>query len=173
MIKYFVYLILISFIFAEFPTEPNVLAEKFSGEWWSLMFNPTILEAGCYCQKTLNTLKDAVNKVSEVVDTCRLWGYSYLTIHSPLSISTPVDETGSKLSQVSMGGLVKAKYYIFKIVGDYEYALTGTPDGKLLWILSRNPQFNEQIVKELTNYAVSIGINTSKLEKTNQTCGKY
>jgi apolipoprotein D and lipocalin family protein len=62
-----------------------------------------------------------------------------------------------------------ADYYILELdTTNYQYALIGSSTPNYLWILSRTPQMDEQIFKELTSKAKALGYNLGKLEKVDQ-----
>ncbi|MBN1864580.1 MAG: lipocalin family protein [Victivallales bacterium] len=66
--------------------------------------------------------------------------------------------------KVSFFGPFYGKYIIFGLDhGDYRHALVCGPSKSYLWILSRIPALDKQILDELLEKASAAGFNTSKL----------
>ncbi|XP_027901736.1 temperature-induced lipocalin-1-like isoform X3 [Vigna unguiculata] len=63
---------------------------------------------------------------------------------------------------------VVGDYWVLFLDQDYQYALIGQPSRKYLWILSRKPDLDEEIYKELVEKAKEEGYDVSKLQKTPQ-----
>jgi apolipoprotein D and lipocalin family protein len=59
-------------------------------------------------------------------------------------------------------------YWILELGKDYEYVLVGDESRKYLWILSRTPQMDEVVYKELLDRARDKGFDISKLERNPQ-----
>lgn len=57
-------------------------------------------------------------------------------------------------------------YWVLAVEGDYAYALVGTPDRKNLWLLSRHPAADEEVVALLLQYAQHLGFDTRRVELT-------
>ncbi|KAF8033786.1 hypothetical protein BT93_C0139 [Corymbia citriodora subsp. variegata] len=94
-----------------------------------------------------------------------------------------VEGTAYKADPSSDEAKLKVKFYvpprlpIFPVVGDYwvlyldaEYqnAVVGQPDRKLLWILSRKSHIDDKIYNQLVQKAIDEGYDVSKLIKTPQ-----
>lgn len=63
----------------------------------------------------------------------------------------------------------RGDYWVLKIDENYETVLVGGPDKKYMWILSRSPQPQPEVVQEYLDYAESIGYDLSDVIKTKQT----
>lgn len=63
----------------------------------------------------------------------------------------------------------RGDYWILKIDEDYQTVLVGEPGRKYMWVLSRNSQPNETVVKEYLDYAKSVGYDLADVIKTKQT----
>lgn len=61
-----------------------------------------------------------------------------------------------------------APYYIIALDKDYQFALVGSPSRKYLWILCREKQLEENIMKELLENAEKLGFNTKLVVQTAQ-----
>lgn len=75
--------------------------------------------------------------------------------------------TNAKL-KVSFFWPFSADYWILELGKDYEFAVVGEESRKYLWILSRTPQMDEGVYKELLKRVQSKGFDISKLEKVPQ-----
>jgi apolipoprotein D and lipocalin family protein len=57
-------------------------------------------------------------------------------------------------------------YWILDLGPNYEYAVVGSPDRDYLWILSRTPQLDEQLVQRLLSEMSQRGFATDKMIRT-------
>jgi apolipoprotein D and lipocalin family protein len=73
----------------------------------------------------------------------------------------------------------KLKVYFFPLFGadyfildldqeNYKYALVGSSSMNYLWILSRTPQMHPELYRQLTEKAISLGYDISKIEMVPQ-----
>ena len=63
----------------------------------------------------------------------------------------------------------RGDYWVLKIDDDYQTVLVGEPRRKYMWVLSRNPQPDQAVVKEYLDYAQSVGYDLSDVIHTKQT----
>lgn len=73
----------------------------------------------------------------------------------------------SKL-KVSFFWIFYGDYFVLELDEDYQWAIVGSNTDKYLWILSRNPQMDDQLYSKLLNQLQARGYNTSKLIKVVQ-----
>jgi lipocalin len=59
-------------------------------------------------------------------------------------------------------------YWILELGKDYEYAVVGEESRRYLWILSRAPQMDDAVYKEIIKRVEDKGFEISKLEKNPQ-----
>lgn len=57
----------------------------------------------------------------------------------------------------------KAAYWILRIDEDYRHALVGTPERKYLWILSRSPNMDDDVLQSYIDSAQAQGYDTANL----------
>lgn len=62
--------------------------------------------------------------------------------------------------------LVWGDYWILKLDRDYQVALVGTPNRKYLWVLSRAPQLDPDLLQAELDYARTLGFDVDKVELT-------
>lgn len=73
----------------------------------------------------------------------------------------------SKL-KVSFFWIFYGDYFVLELDDDYQWAIVGSNTDKYLWILSRNPQMDDELYLELLNKLKARGYDTSKLIKVEQ-----
>jgi apolipoprotein D and lipocalin family protein len=75
--------------------------------------------------------------------------------------------TNAKL-KVSFFWPFAADYWIIELGKDYEHAVVGDASRKYLWILSRTPQMDGSVYKDLLERSRQKGFDISRLEKNPQ-----
>jgi lipocalin len=79
----------------------------------------------------------------------------------------PNSSMPSKL-KVSFFWIFYGDYFVLELDENYQWAIVGSKTDKYLWILSRNPQMDDQLYSKLLNKLQARGYNTSKLIKVVQ-----
>jgi apolipoprotein D and lipocalin family protein len=75
-----------------------------------------------------------------------------------------VNDTDQGYLRVSFFGPFYGSYIVFELDHEnYQYSLISGPDKSYLWILSRTPTLNENIIKILLARATAAGFDTSEL----------
>lgn len=75
-----------------------------------------------------------------------------------------VDDTDSGYLKVSFFGPFYGSYIIFGLDRkNYQYAFVSGPDTSYLWLLSRTPELDKEIVDKFVKDAQQLGFDTSKL----------
>jgi len=78
------------------------------------------------------------------------------------------DETKGYL-KVSFFGPFYGSYVVFEIDQEgYEYAFVSGPNTSYLWLLSRTPQLQKEIIEKFKRISKELGFDTSKLIFVNQ-----
>ena len=62
--------------------------------------------------------------------------------------------------------LVWGDYWILKLDRDYQVALVGTPNRQYLWVLSRAPRLDDELLQAELDYARTLGFDVDKVELT-------
>ncbi len=136
--------------------------EKYLGKWYEIAHLPARFQEGCSETTATYALMD--NGTISVLNECKING----KIKKAKGKAKVVDKaTGAKL-KVTFFWPFYGDYWILRLGNNYEYSVVGTPDRKYLWILSRTPQINSELLSELIDFAKSKGFETSKLIKTSQ-----
>ena len=75
-----------------------------------------------------------------------------------------VDGTDKGYLKVSFFGPFYGAYIVVELDHDnYQYSLVSGPNKSYLWILSRTPEMNPEVLKRLLGKAASLGFETDKL----------
>jgi apolipoprotein D and lipocalin family protein len=81
-----------------------------------------------------------------------------------------VDGSGNAKLRVQFFWPFRGDYWIIDLAPDYTFAVVGDPSRKYLWILSRTPQMDEALYREIVDRTAGKGFDVSKLVRTDQTC---
>lgn len=156
----------------ELKVVPNVNLEKYSGTWYEIARLPNKFQNKCagYVTATYKLLDDG--RIS-VINKCKKEDGSFIEAQG---IAKLADKNGpnTKLKVrfapaiLSFLPFVWGDYWIIELAEDYSYAVIGEPKRNYLWILSRKPNIDSLIYKELLSKIKSHGYDISKLIKTQQ-----
>lgn len=103
----------------------------------------------------------------EVVNTCRkgsLDGAQDVAIGTA-RIADP--DTNAKL-RVRFFGPFEGDYWIIELDDQYQYAVVGEPSRSYLWILSRTPQLDQNIIDGILQRLPDLDYDPDRLEFTPQ-----
>ena len=65
--------------------------------------------------------------------------------------------------------VARGDYWVLKLDENYQTVLVGEPKRKYMWILSRDPQLDKNVVNEYLQYARAVGYDLSDVIHTKQT----
>jgi apolipoprotein D and lipocalin family protein len=141
---------------------PNVDLQKYSGEWFEIAKFPAFFESNCYKPKARYSLND--DGSLHVVNTCHKNGANGKLIKTEATAFVTDPSTNAKLKlKFNRFPFITGDYEIIDLGSDYEYAMVGTSNRKYLWILSRLPQLEVYLIKDLLYKASAMGFDTSRL----------
>lgn len=66
----------------------------------------------------------------------------------------------------------RGDYWILKLDDDYQTVLVGEPKRKYMWVLSRDPQLDKNVLNQYLDYAKTVGFNLDDVIYTKQTATK-
>jgi len=150
-------------------TVENVDIQKYLGKWYEIALLPNSFEEGCHCTTAEYALIDSTT--IKVVNTCNQ-DSSTGEIDQANGKAFVVDGSNNSKLKVQFFWPFKGDYWILELGADYEYALVGSPSREYLWILSRTPKLDENIINRLKSIAEKKGFDTSKMIYTDQSCYK-
>ncbi|CAA9321939.1 MAG: hypothetical protein AVDCRST_MAG56-6962 [uncultured Cytophagales bacterium] len=151
------------------PTAPLVDLTQYMGEWFEVARLPVSYEENCVGTKAIYTMQPDGSVA--ILNTCHKGG-----LDGPLKTAkgkaTVADRQSKSKLKVSFFWPFTGDYYILEVGNGYEYALVGEPSRKNLWILSRTPQMELQLLHNLVGKAQRLGFDTGRLIYTQQPGGR-
>ncbi len=146
------------------PTANSVDIGRFIGKWYAVSLLQQRFTRNCLGQTAEYSIRSE-NSIN-VLNTCLKKDNKIETIKGKAVVANP--KTNAELI-VTFDNFftrlfrVKGDYNVIKIDEGYENLIVGSKDRKSLWIMSRTPNMDEEVLKEYTAYAKSIGFNTDEL----------
>lgn len=151
---------------APLPTATSVDLARYTGTWYEIARLPMWFQRHCVDSKAIYTSRPdgAVGVHNEcVTDT---GGLDQID-----GVATVVDsKTNARLTVVFdnffarlFGSSREGNYWIIELDSDYRTSVVGTPDRRLLWILSRTPQLDDVTYQRLVERARQLGFSVSDL----------
>jgi apolipoprotein D and lipocalin family protein len=147
------------------PTVPLVDLDRYQGTWYEIVRLPLSWENKCASNVTATYTLRPDGKMT-VLNQCRKKDGTETATTGTAEVATG-DGSNSKL-KVSFFWPVKGHYWILDLDPDYNWALSGTPNLANLWVLSRTPQLEQDILDRLIDHASRLGFNTTKIAYTPQ-----
>lgn len=137
----------------------SVDIERYAGKWYEIARYPNTFERNCVGVTAEYSLRDD-GKIS-VLNTCyeETLDGAMRTIEGS---ARTVDATNAKL-KVSFFGPFEGDYWILDLDEDYTYAVVGAPNRRFLWILSRTPELDEDLLDEIREWLPSLGFDPDRL----------
>ncbi|TWW10504.1 membrane protein [Planctomyces bekefii] len=145
-------------------TVPYVDLERYLGLWYEIASFPQSFQEGCVATTAHYSLKP--NGKIAVRNQCRMD-----SLQGPLKTANGtarvVDrETNAKL-KVTFFWPFSGNYWIIDLDPDYQWAVVGDPTREYLWILSRHPELDDELYREITERLTSEqGYDVSRLRRT-------
>ena len=135
---------------------------RYAGRWYEIARLPNRFEKKCADSVTATYTLRSDGKV-DVVNRCRKANGEFTTAKGKARIADK--KTNAKL-KVTFFWPFYGDYWILDLGPDYQYAVVGSPDRDYLWILSRTPQFDEQLYQQLVEKMAARGFETEKMIRT-------
>jgi len=139
---------------------PYVDLKRYLGKWYEIAHLPARFQKDCTDTTATYTLAD--DGSISVLNECRRNG----KVRRAKGKAKVVDKTSGAKLKVTFFWPFSADYWIIDLGTDYEYAVVGTPNRKYLWILSRTPQMDDDLLAQLLESVKSKGFDVNKLIKT-------
>ena len=146
----------------ELQTVNAVDLSRYAGRWYEIARLPNRFEKKCADSVTATYTLRSDGKV-EVVNRCRKENGKYTTATGKAKV---VDKKTNAKLKVTFFWPFYGDYWILDLGPNYEYAVVGAPDRDYLWILSRTPQLDEQLVQRLLSNMATRGFATDKMIRT-------
>ncbi|WP_111858538.1 lipocalin family protein [Acinetobacter sp. CFCC 10889] len=150
----------------DIPTVKKVDINKYAGQWHEIARKPLYFQKVCDYNVTANySLNDKGNVV--VDNKCFSKDGKLNQSIGEAFVKNPPQN--SKLKVTFLPKLVRwlpvgrGDYWILKLDENYQTALVGSPNKKYLWVLSRDPNIDQQILNEYLDYAKTLGFDLSDI----------
>ena len=142
------------------PVVASVDVDRYLGTWFEIARADHSFERNCQGVSAFYERRD--DGMIRVINRC--WEGS---LDGELDVANGrariVDtETNAKL-EVSFFGPFFGDYWIVELAEDYSWAVISEPEGRYLWILSREPQMVPETLEARLAYLQSLGFNTEGL----------
>jgi len=151
----------------DLQTVENVDLQCYMGKWYEIVSFPQRFQKGCHCTTAEYELTD--KGYVRVINTCRKDSPSGKISQASGKAFLVEGSNNSKL-KVQFFWPFKGNYWIIDLAEDYSYAVVGDPSRKYLWILSRTPQMDPDLYREIVGRAEQKGFDISRLLVTDQSC---
>lgn len=143
----------------DLATVSSVDLEKYAGKWYDIASFPQRFQKGCENTTATYTLTDkgyviVENRCKKQEENSYIKGKAFVQ-----------KNTGNAKLKVQFFWPFRGKYWIIELDKNYQYAVVGHPNRKYLWILSREPQMDNALFKELLKKIESKGFDINKIEK--------
>lgn len=122
-------------------TVQRIDLERYSGLWYEVARFSNDFQVGCSESTAYYTLLK--NGELSVTNSCR-FGIAR-AIKEVSGRAWVADPSSNARLKVSFFWPFRGDYWIIELGSNYEYAVVGTPDRRLLWVLSRTPHLDEQV----------------------------
>lgn len=149
----------------ELRTVSRVDLNRYTGVWYEIAKYPNRFERKCARDVSATYTLRPDGKI-EVVNACTESDGKRRVAKGTAKIADKV--SNSKL-RVTFFWPFYGNYWIIDLDSDYRWVVVGDPDRKYLWILSRTPQMDDALYREITSRLPEKGYDPAKLEKMTQT----
>lgn len=137
---------------------------SYQGRWHEIMRYPNRFEEGC-ADVTADYALRADGRVA-VTNTCVRDGETSTAEGVARRTGEATLEVRFAPAWLSWLPPVWGDYWVLHVKGDYEAALVGSPDGKYLWVLARQPVLPDETLTRMRAEAEARGYDASALVLT-------
>ena len=149
----------------EVKTVDYVDLNKYLGAWYEIASFPQRFQKGCYCTKAVYSLRS--NGKVDVVNSCKKNGPSG-KLKVAKGYANVTDKKSNSKLRVTFFWPFFGDYWIIGLDSiNYKWAVVSNPDRDTLWILSRTPVLEKNMLQQALATAVAQGLDLSKLEYGN------
>jgi len=152
----------------EAPLEvvPSVDLNRYSGKWYEIARLPNRFQRDCSGTVTATYTLLPDGKI-QVLNQCASTGGKNKSARGTARL-VGGKEPNTKL-KVSFFWPFSGDYWIIDLDPDYRWAVVGEPRRRYLWVLSREPQMDEETYRGIVERAAAKGFDVSQLIRTPQT----
>jgi apolipoprotein D and lipocalin family protein len=144
-------------------TVVSVDLQRYLGKWYEIASYPAWFQKGC----TAATAEYALlpNGRIRVVNRCRKGDPDGPVKEAEGQAEVVDQQTNAKL-KVWFFWPFKGDYWIIDLDENYQWAVVGEPSRKYLWILSRTPEMDNALYRQITAELPAKGYDAQKLHRT-------
>jgi apolipoprotein D and lipocalin family protein len=146
------------------PTK-RVDLNSYLGRWYEIARYEASFQKGCEFVTANYSLKP--DGRIKVINSCRR-SNSAAKEESVTGEAYVIEGSGNTKLRVSFFWPFYGNYWILDYDPMYEWAIVGEPEGRYLWLLSRDPVPSDEKQKAIISRAAELGYDTSLLRKTRQ-----
>jgi apolipoprotein D and lipocalin family protein len=155
---------------AQTKTVDHVDLKRYLGIWYEIASIPQFFSEGCFCSRAQYGLRSD-GKIS-VYNTCNKNSITG-NLDSVSGSAQVVDQVSNAKLSVTFFWPFSGEYWIIGLDTDYRYAVVSNSGGTDLWILSRTPVLNKELLDEALVSAKANGADPLKLRTTQQAGCSY
>jgi apolipoprotein D and lipocalin family protein len=148
-------------------TVGHVDLNRYKGRWYEIARLPLSWQSKCVANVTADYTSRPDSRIG-VLNCCVRSDGKMTQSRGIAKTASAKDSSNSKL-KVTFFWPFRADYWILDLDHDYQWALVGNPSRKNLWILSRTPTLDHEVVEGLLSQAKASGFDTRKIIMTKQT----
>lgn len=157
------------------PQLPNVAVasvdlDRYAGKWYEQVRLPQWFQRKCVADTTAEYGVNPDGSIS-VVNRCRQEDGTFKesqAVARKVGGSTSMLKVRFAPAWLSWLPVVWGDYWVIGLDPDYQWAMVGAPNADYLWILSRSPQLDPDILERLVAQADAMGYPVENLVKTPQ-----
>ncbi len=147
-------------------TVSSVDLTRYVGKWYEITRFPNSFQKKCLA--TTAEYSQRTDGKINVLNTCKTTK-GVKVAKAIASVADKVTNSKLKVSFVpffNRFGWFAGDYWILDLADDYSYVLVGSPNRDFLWVLSRTPTLDANIIEALKTVAQREGFDVSKLRDT-------
>lgn len=155
---------------AGMQTAASVDLARYCGPWFEYARLPTAYEAHCAGNVVARYEQTGDDGQISIVNRCTS---ARGKVREVIGVARPVPEARGARLRVSFAPSwlhslpwVWGDYWILHVDADYRHAVVGTPDRKSLWLLTRTPDVNADVLHTLVRVAQVQGFDIGRLQRT-------
>lgn len=145
---------------------PSVDLTRYAGKWYEIARLPNRFQRDCASDTTASYVLRKDGRIT-VVNACRTSEGRVKSATGTARVASG-KEPNTKL-KVTFFWPFSGDYWIIDLDPDYKWAVVGEPGRKYLWVLSREPRFDDTLYKEILARAKQQGYDVGPMIKTKQT----
>lgn len=144
---------------------PSVDLTRYAGKWYEIARLPNRFQRNCADNTTATYTLRPDGKIT-VLNECRNADGRQKSAKGTARVA---DAKGPNTKlKVTFFWPFSGNYWIIDLDPEYRWAVVGEPGRDYLWILSRQPQLDAELYRQIVDRAQKQGFDTGKLLKTHQ-----